>query len=606
MPKFLSTILKQKKLFSLIFLFLVLSGIIIPQLTIASSWNPWNPEFYLTDDGQLTGLGSNINTAVDNFGEAVMVPFAATTLAVGVILVVVFGTLSVLAATLLTTIIAMDVGCYTCMSNLAIATGWPAVRDLANMVIVLGFVVIGIATTLRFKDYEAKKLLPKLIIAALLINFSLVICGIFIDGSNIMAKSFNKSGGFFERSWTQTINDQTSKIWAEWKGKSYKEAATGILGAATGLTFYNIMAIVIFFLYAFLYLFRHMALWILVILSPLAFVCYVFPATKKFFDMWWSNFFNWCIIVVPISFFVWIADTIMSGISKAAGSNSPPILSYLIPGFFMLIGFIFSLKISAMGASSAIGLAKGAIGLSGKAGMGALKGLGKGADAATGGRLSSAGQKISSGVGRTMEALGFRKAGATAQSRAKELGESENRYSALVAQGDLARVQRIAKGEGVRVTPKERAGAVAALLKSKNFDSSDAKQVAGLNYFQNQGGNLGEYSAKDPRLAKHDISATRNTMAKNPTFTETEAQQHNVNTAYSRLGVRGMRDLPANTMDLNYLRNVSAIKNDKAAEEFSVEQIAQQKKYVTPGTEENNKLRTMQSDLQARANTLRG
>ena len=39
--------------------------------------------------------------------------------------------------------------------------GWQIVRSLANMFIVLGFVVVGIATILRIREYEAqKKLLP--------------------------------------------------------------------------------------------------------------------------------------------------------------------------------------------------------------------------------------------------------------------------------------------------------------------------------------------------------------------------------------------------------------------------------------------------------------
>ena len=72
----------------------------------------------------------------------------------------------------------------------AVNTGWPIVRDLANMIIVLGFVVIGIATALRIREYEAKQLLAKLIVIALLVNFSLLLCGIIIDGTNIVMTSF--------------------------------------------------------------------------------------------------------------------------------------------------------------------------------------------------------------------------------------------------------------------------------------------------------------------------------------------------------------------------------------------------------------------------------
>ena len=72
-----------------------------------------------------------------------------------------------------------------------VATGWPIVRNFANAIIVLALIAIAMATILRIKDYEAKSLLPKLIIAALLINFSLVICGIIIDAASITIRFFN-------------------------------------------------------------------------------------------------------------------------------------------------------------------------------------------------------------------------------------------------------------------------------------------------------------------------------------------------------------------------------------------------------------------------------
>ena len=50
--------------------------------------------------------------------------------------------------------------------------GWPIVRDLANMALVLILVIIGLATALRLSEYEARKTLPRLLIDALLINFT--------------------------------------------------------------------------------------------------------------------------------------------------------------------------------------------------------------------------------------------------------------------------------------------------------------------------------------------------------------------------------------------------------------------------------------------------
>ena len=119
-------------------------------------------------------------------------------------------------------------------------------------------------------------------------------------------------------------------------------------------------------------IFRIMALWILVILSPLAFISYVFPASKKFYEMWKNNFIQWCIIGAPAGLFYFIAAKM---IEKGSGIPNPPafnrsaifagqfgtasqsffqsltgMFSLFIPGIFLIIGFLFALKTSAMGA----------------------------------------------------------------------------------------------------------------------------------------------------------------------------------------------------------------------------------------------------------------
>src|SRR6185436_5859887 len=73
---------------------------------------------------------------------------------------------------------------------------------------VLGFIAIAMATILRFKEYEAKALLVKLIIAALLVNFSLVICGLMIDASHMAMRQFLGVNTTF----IQDIQQQTDRL----------------------------------------------------------------------------------------------------------------------------------------------------------------------------------------------------------------------------------------------------------------------------------------------------------------------------------------------------------------------------------------------------------
>ena len=62
-----------------------------------------------------------------------------------------------------------------------VQTGWTFTRDFVNMFFILILVFIGLATILKINEYEAKKILPLLIIIALLINFSTVLVGFVVD-----------------------------------------------------------------------------------------------------------------------------------------------------------------------------------------------------------------------------------------------------------------------------------------------------------------------------------------------------------------------------------------------------------------------------------------
>ena len=87
--------------------------------------------------------------------------------------------------------VLMNVATYSDFINApAVAKGWVVVRDLCNMFFVVILLIIAFATILGQEEYGAKKMLPKLIMAAVLINFSKLICGLMIDVSNVVMLTF--------------------------------------------------------------------------------------------------------------------------------------------------------------------------------------------------------------------------------------------------------------------------------------------------------------------------------------------------------------------------------------------------------------------------------
>ena len=77
-------------------------------------------------------------------------------------------------------------------------------RDLANMFFIFILLYIAIATILEIAAYNAKALLARLIIVALLLNFSLFFTRVIIDASNI---------------WGSAFYDRISSASKEWEGE---------------------------------------------------------------------------------------------------------------------------------------------------------------------------------------------------------------------------------------------------------------------------------------------------------------------------------------------------------------------------------------------------
>ncbi len=203
------------------------------------------------------------------------------------------------------------------LNNPMISVGWGIARDLANLGFVLFIIIIAIATILRMQQYEAKSALGKLIAVALLVNFSLLFAGVFIDFSNMLTNYFIKSitpenvgiGGLgpslanaFGIQNLLKVKDATgmSSLLAL-KGQ-YMVIAGGVFVAAfTFIGAFSLLTLAIMFLI------RYIALSILLILVPLAFLFIILPDTRKIWTQWISEFMKWIIFAPTASFFLYLA-----------------------------------------------------------------------------------------------------------------------------------------------------------------------------------------------------------------------------------------------------------------------------------------------------------
>ena len=232
---------------------------------------------------------------------------------------------------------------------------WGIVRNLANMGIVLALVAIAIATILRIREWEWQHTLPVLLIIALLINFSPLICRLIMDGADRVMFYF--WDGAKEGLRLSTQFDAVKNLWTNITGNP----GTKLAQAASFFVF-DLLTVLIMLLYAFLFLGRIIALAFLVIISPLAFLAYAFPSRqiKRYFQMWWNQFFNWCIVGMVAAFTLYIGvltnqhihDIVAGGpkVPKEASNTLTGIFIYILPVGILLIGFLFTLSTSASGA----------------------------------------------------------------------------------------------------------------------------------------------------------------------------------------------------------------------------------------------------------------
>ncbi len=192
------------------------------------------------------------------------------------------------------------------VNNGVVQLGWPVVRDLCNMFFILILLVIAFATILRIENYSVKKLLPKLIIMAVLINFSKTICGLFIDFSQVIMLTFMKSLGNAEGNLYQALGLGRIFSLSGYLTAEEVKVFTLLASLVLGLILLIIAGIVITIFTVILF-FRMVALWILIILSPLAFIASILPGSSKYFSQWLSQFTNYLIVGPVMAFFLWLA-----------------------------------------------------------------------------------------------------------------------------------------------------------------------------------------------------------------------------------------------------------------------------------------------------------
>ncbi len=201
----------------------------------------------------------------------------------------------------------------------AVKVGWVIVRDLVNMFFVLILLVIAFATILRIESYNAKRTLPKLLIMAVLINFSKTVFGIIIDFSQVImltfVNGFGRVGAANLISLFNIQNYQSIKTLGDEKISNFSVAGAFIAGLLAMIITLIVVSVILGVL-----IMRVVLLWIYTILSPLVFLGFAFPPIQKYVGRIWDDFIKQVVIGPLLAFFIWLALITVDKSSKALGT----------------------------------------------------------------------------------------------------------------------------------------------------------------------------------------------------------------------------------------------------------------------------------------------
>ena len=240
--------------------------------------------------------------------------------------------------------------------------GWQMFQNFANIafIIMLLVVVLSQVTGIGITNYGIKKILPKLVVAVLLINLSYIICQLAVDLSNVLGVGLKSMMDGLTEQIQTGITANKIEFNEQYRSDSIKiiDASSlvslallaGIIGGAGVILGQGMavilplllaaIAIVIGIMFFFVLLaIRKAGVVLLVVLSPLAFACYMLPNTKKLFDRWFKAFSGLLLLFTICGLIIGGGDFV-SSILLSTNQNGDGFIDFFFALVAMVIGIV--------------------------------------------------------------------------------------------------------------------------------------------------------------------------------------------------------------------------------------------------------------------------
>lgn len=180
--------------------------------------------------------------------------------------------------------------------TIAIQAVWQIIVGIANLLLVVAFLVVifSQATSLGLSAYGIKKMLPRIIAAAILINLSFFLCSVLIDIFNVIGGAVKGiiDAGIAALASGAKITAPTdyadlASATMTWIAAAVATAAVGLLGYVVPLLVAGALAALGMMIMIGM---RQVLILLLIALAPLAFAAMVLPGTESLFKKWGKSF----------------------------------------------------------------------------------------------------------------------------------------------------------------------------------------------------------------------------------------------------------------------------------------------------------------------------
>ncbi|MEK7201325.1 MAG: hypothetical protein AAB737_01695, partial [Patescibacteria group bacterium] len=268
-----------------------------------------------------------------------------------------------------------------------INTAWTAFRDIANIAIIGMFTFIAISLILGIKEYGERKMIARVLIIAVLINFSLLFTKMIIDASNFTASQFyraaelktgtvsgdvtigqlQKTSGladsFLRSMGIASAGDVYNAVLAVQGQDEGRWWVTILFGLFIGAVFLAAAAVLLYG--SFLLIARALLLIFLMIVSPLAFASWLIPKFSQLgWSAWWDSLLKNAVFAPLLMVLLWVSLRIAQKF-QAEGSTLGSLVgdkpqttfgTEALFSYLMILGMLFmSIKLASKFSSTIAG-----------------------------------------------------------------------------------------------------------------------------------------------------------------------------------------------------------------------------------------------------------